>query len=256
MASEQIRFTAFGVPIEVVVPRRLQAGAVAVTPPGAVGAGVGGPRVTVEEDKGSLRIAVDGSMVGTTDDEGQALGMLDAQIRAQVALLAPDHIFVHAGVVAIDGRAVVLPGFTFAGKTTLTHALVQAGAVYYSDEFAVIDADGLVHPYPKPLSIRHHDGTGRTTETSAAALGAATGREPVPIGLVAVTSYRPGATLGPEPLASGAALLALLTHTIPARTRPGQAMAALKLAVQGAAAWKSERGEATETARAIIDSLS
>lgn len=253
-----INFTAFGVPIEVVVPPRLRPGALALTPPGAT-TGLARVRerstVTVDEQNGSLRIAVNGGAIGATEDEDLALGMLDAQIRARVALLAPEHIFVHAGVVAVAGRAILVPGFTFAGKTTLTRALVEAGAVYYSDEFAAIDAQGLVHPYPKPLSIRH-DGTGRTTEMAATSLGAETGEEPVPVGLVAITSYRPGATLAPEPLASGAALLALLGHTIPARTRPQQAIAALKAALRGATAWKSERGEAIETARAIIDSMS
>jgi hypothetical protein len=157
--------------------------------------------------------------------------------------------------VAVGGRAVVLPGFTHTGKTTLTRALVDAGAVYYSDEFAVIDARGLVHPYPKPLSIRDPDGSGRTTETAAASLGGQTGREPAPLGLIAITEYRPGATLEPVPLSSAAAMLALLGHTIPARTRPEQSMSALRVAVAGAAAWKSDRGEAAQTARAIMAQL-
>ncbi len=257
LESELIRFTAFGVPIEVSVPARLHAGARALMPPGATTsiAGDVAARVAIEETNGSLKVISDGTAVGATESEALALGMLDAQIRAQVALLAPEHIFVHAGVVAVNGRAVLLPGFTYTGKTTLTHALVEAGAAYYSDEFAVLDADGLVHPYPKPLSIRRRDGSGHTTETHPESLGAVTGREPIPAGLIAVTSYRSGATLDPEPLAPGAALLALLGHTIPARTRPQQAMAALKAAVQVAAAWKSDRGEADVAARAIIESM-
>lgn len=257
LESELMRFTAFGVPVEVSVPARLYAGARALTPPGATTfiTGENTAKVAVEERGGTLRVIAGGAPIGMTEDEELALGMLDAQIRAQVALLAPEHIFVHAGVVALDGEAVLLPGFTFTGKTTLTHALVEAGAVYYSDEFAVIDAAGLVHPYAKPLSIRSRDGSGHTTETRAESLGAVTGREPVPVGLIAVTSYRPGATLRPEPLAPGAALLALLGHTIPARTRPEQAMAALKATVQVATAWKSDRGEADVAAQAIIESM-
>lgn len=258
LESELMRFTAFGVPMEVSVPARLYAGAQALMPPGAttlIAEDTSTAKVAVEERNGSLHVIADGTTMGMSASEELALGMLDAQIRAQVALLAPEHIFVHAGVVAVKGEAVLLPGFTFTGKTTLTHALVEAGAVYYSDEFAVLDADGLVHPYPKPLSIRRRDGSGHTTETDAASLGAVTGREPIPAGLIAITSYRPGATLRPEPLAPGAALLALLGHTIPARTRPQQAMAAIKAAVQVAAAWKSDRGEADVTARAIIESM-
>ena len=252
------------------VPRRLENQALALMPPGAsleepgaaaasvalaerdgrfVVTAEGEPVVTAE---GEPVVTAEGEPVSETTDEDHALDLLDARIRAQVALLAPEHIFVHAGAVALAGRAIVLPGFTFTGKTTLTRALVESGATYYSDEFAVIDAAGMVHPYPKPLSIRHRDGSGRTTETPAASLGAGTGRCPVPVGLIAVTRYAPGATLAPEPLVAGAALLALLGHTIPARTRPQQSMAALKAAVQEARAWRSDRGEAEATARAII----
>jgi hypothetical protein len=254
-----IDFKAFGVRIEVLVPARLRAAALALKPPEAR-AGTAesreSSRVALEERHGSFSIVIDGCTTGVAKNEDSALGMLDAQIRARVALLAPEYIFVHAGVVAVGGHAVLVPGFTLAGKTTLIRGLVEMGAVYYSDEFAAIDEQGLVHPYPRPLSIRHPDGSGRTTEIPAASLGAETGREPVPVGLVAITEYRPGATLVPEPLASGAALLALLEHTIPARTRPHQTLAALMVALRGATAWKSERGEAIETARTIIDSLS
>jgi hypothetical protein len=36
----------------------------------------------------------------------------------------------------------VLPGRSFAGKTTLVAALVQVGAEYWSDEYPVLDAEG------------------------------------------------------------------------------------------------------------------
>jgi hypothetical protein len=254
---QAISFTAFGVRLAVSVPARLDEPARALLPPNA-SVGDGGDAtasVAVDERDGQLIVTAQGQHIAMTEDPEIALGMLDAQIRAQVALLAPNHIFVHAGVVAAGGRAIVLPGFTFAGKTTLTRALVEAGAVYYSDEFAVIDATGMVHPYPKPLSIRHRDGSGRSTETSPESLGARTGRAPVPVGLVAITTYRRGATVNPQPLAPGAALLAMLGHTIPARTRPQQSIASLKAALRGATVWKSDRGEAPDAARAILDAM-
>ena len=74
-----------------------------------------------------------------------------------VANYAPDRVFVHAGVVAWRGRALVLPGTSFAGKTTLVAELVRAGAIYYSDEYAVLDEQGRVHPY----SARSADASSR-----------------------------------------------------------------------------------------------
>ena len=41
---------------------------------------------------------------------------------------------------------------------TQTVALGRAGALYYSDEYAPLDGEGFVHPYPKPLSLRKGGG--------------------------------------------------------------------------------------------------
>ena len=255
LATETIAFTAFGVALVVEVPGALHEAALEILPPGAVLDPEASPwaRIEVRESDGLVSVSCDDAVWGAGPEEEEfALGMLDAQIRAQVALMAPEHIFVHAGVVAYDGGAIVLPGFSFAGKTTLVRALVQAGADYLSDEFAVFDRAGRVHPYPRPLSIRRPNGGAGTTETPAAVLGARTELLPLPARLIAVTAYRPGAVLDPEPLAPGAALLALLGHTIPARTRPAQSMATLKAAIAGATAWRSDRGEADDAARQIL----
>jgi hypothetical protein len=63
---------------------------------------------------------------------------------------------VHAGtVVAPNGRGVVLPGASEAGKTTLVMGLVRAGFGYLSDEVAVIDpVTRRLYPYPKSLSVK------------------------------------------------------------------------------------------------------
>lgn len=256
--TETITCRAFGVGIAIVVPARLSEHLPDVVPPTAeTGAGDGQVvSIVLAESGGRFKVTVDGAPAGVGDGEESALGTLGAQVRAQVALLAPDHIFVHAAVVGVGGRAVIMPGSSFAGKTTLAQALVEAGAVYYSDEFAVLDPRGMVHPYPKPLSVRHRDGSGRARELSATALGGVAGGEPIPAGLIAVTSYRAGATVRPQPLAPGPAALALLAHTIPARTRPRQSLAAVTAAVQTAVAWTSDRGEAGPAAQAIVDSLS
>src|SRR6266571_635115 len=84
----------------------------------------------------------------------QALEQTEVELRKLVADLSRREIFVHAGVVEWRGRAIVIPGKTFTGKSSLTAAFVRAGARYLSDEYALIDAEGRVRPYPKPLSLR------------------------------------------------------------------------------------------------------
>ena len=52
---------------------------------------------------------------------------LAAHAEPFVAERAPDHLFVHAGVVGWEGRAIVMPGASFAGKTTLVQRMARGG---------------------------------------------------------------------------------------------------------------------------------
>ena len=122
----------------------------------------------------------------TVDLEG-ALAAFESDMRLYIAERARRRVFVHAGVVAWRGRAIVIPGRSFSGKSRLVAALVRAGATYYSDEYAVFDDRGRVHPFPSPLSLRGEDGT-PPTRHAPESLGAAVGTAPLPVGLVAVST--------------------------------------------------------------------
>ena len=87
-------------------------------------------------------------------DLEEVFDALEAHVQLHVAEAAPRRRFVHAGVVGWRGKAILIPGRSYSGKSTLVAALVAAGATYYSDEYAVLDERGRVHPYPKPLSLR------------------------------------------------------------------------------------------------------
>ena len=64
------------------------------------------------------------------------------------------YLFVHAGVVARDGAAVLLPAPPGHGKSTTVAGLVQAGFDFLSDEAAALDVtDGTVHPFPRPIML-------------------------------------------------------------------------------------------------------
>ena len=121
----------------------------------------------------------------------------------------------------------------------------------YSDEFAVLDRGGRVHPFARPLAIR--DGsTALTRRVPAAALGAESGTTPLPVGLVLATSYRAGARWRPRRLTAGPALLALMRHTVAARGNPDHSMPILKQAVSGGMAIAGLRGEARPLVSAML----
>jgi hypothetical protein len=122
-------------------------------------------------------------------------------------------IYVHAGVVIWRGGAVVMPGRSYAGKSTLVHALVQAGAGYFSDEYAIIDQSGLVHPFPRPISLR--DGK-ETRRINAASLGYLPPASALPVRAVLIGRYLSGSQWSPVSATSGEAVL----DFSPTRSRP------------------------------------
>lgn len=183
-----------------------------------------------------------------------ALEILDSQLRIYLGRKAPDLIFVHAGAVAHRGLAIVLPGQSFAGKTSLVVALVRAGAVYYSDEFAVIDRDGLLIPYAKALSVRINGQFGQT-DHAIESYGGVAGTERVPVAMIVMTSYRAGAEWSPKRLSPGAGALALLANAVPARERSAEVMETVSCAAEGSVVIESERDEADAVAALLLGEL-
>jgi hypothetical protein len=194
------------------------------------------------------------TLLARSGDLDAVLRALEAHLDLYVGEYAANRVFVHAGVVGWRGRAVLLPGVSGAGKSTLVAALLRAGAAYYSDDFAVLDADGLVHPYARRLSIRSTDGTA-ARRCGPEAFGSRAGTRPLPVGLVAVTHFRPGAEWRPRPLTRGQAVLALLEHTLPAQLDPEGSLRVLQQTVRPARLLKGVRGEADQAADQILAAL-
>jgi hypothetical protein len=178
----------------------------------------------------------------------------ESDLQLYVAERAPRRVFVHAGVVGWKGRAVVIPGRSLCGKTTLVAELVRAGAGYYSDEYAVIDREGRVHPYARPLAVRE-GGALRQTRRPVEEFGGRAGAVPLPVGLVVVSRYERGAGWRPRRLPAGECVLELLSNTVPARRSPARVLGALTKAAEGATCLAGPRGEAWRVAQSILKSL-
>ena len=173
-----------------------------------------------------------------------------SRLHLKVAAGARTRLFVHAGVVGWQGGAIVIPGRTHSGKSSLVAALVAAGATYYSDEYAVLDDAGLVHPFARPLGIR--DATGRTRHVDPDSLGAAIGDIPLPVRLVVVAQYVSGAEWRPRRLSPGETVLALLENTVAVRRRPADTLKTLGNAVKDTEALSSLRGDAARLAEQLL----
>jgi hypothetical protein len=186
---------------------------------------------------------VDGQMLARFTDYETVLVMVERHLHLHVAEYAPRRVFVHAGVVGWNDRAVIFPGRTFAGKSTLVAAFLHAGATYYSDEFAVVDQRGWIHPYPQPISLR--DQSLAATRIDPADFPAPVGKKALKAGLILITWHdkaKRRARLAPA--TPGEGMLALLANTVSARRDPGRALRNLKKTLDGARVLKGARGEA------------
>jgi hypothetical protein len=172
-----------------------------------------------------------------------------------IAECARNRVFVHAGCVGVDGQAIVLPGRSMSGKSSLTAALVRAGADYYSDEYAVFDNGGLVRPYPRRLAMRRHDGA-EARRVPVEELGGRVGRGPAEVKLIAALRFDPDAGWQSEPLTRGPAVLRLFENTVAARSRSRAALSALEGATLHSCALAGTRGDADEAAARLMSILS
>src|SRR5687768_4718803 len=137
------------------------------------------------DETGYVFLFQNGIQITFDKSQTRLLKFFDSMLRITVAEHAVGWVFIHAGVVSWKDRAIVLPANSFQGKTTLVAELVKNGADYYSDEYAVIDEHGLVHPFARELSIRYvESGTVREQSVPVETLGGRSGSKPVQIGLV------------------------------------------------------------------------
>jgi hypothetical protein len=193
-------------------------------------------------------------LIARSPDQHVVFERFESDLQLYVAERAPRRVFVHAGVVGWLGKAVVIPGPSMSGKTTLVAELVRAGADYYSDEYAVLDLEGRVHPYARPLAVREGGGL-RQARRPAEEFGGRVGEDPLPLGLVVVSRYESGAKWRPRRLTAGECVLEMLSNTVPARRSPARALSVLTRAAARVPALAGSRGEAAVVAQEILKSL-
>jgi len=189
--------------------------------------------------------------IARSHDLNDALDAFESFLRVTVASSARGKVFVHAGVVGWRGRGILIPGRSHSGKTTLVKELLNAGATYYSDEYAVLEGDGRVSAFAKPLSLRNEDGS-PLIDVSAESIGGDIGKARLPVGLVVATEFERDAHWRPRSLSSGQGLLVLLQNTPSARRSPARALVVLKRVVTMAAIVETKRGEAAHAAAQVL----
>lgn len=178
---------------------------------------------------------------------------LERKLQIYLGSKTREAVFVHAAAVEWKGQAVVFPGASYSGKSTLTQALLQAGAKYLSDEYAIIDGSGLVHSYPRRLSLRVAGAANRRVDP--AQKGWAVGGGPLPLGAVVDCRFVRRAKWSPKIISKGDALLTLCGNAVSAILAPEFVLSSLGLAIQESVCIRATRGEAHRDAARILSEL-
>lgn len=161
--------------------------------------------------------------------------MFEQALNWCVATRTLTHLILHAAVVAKDGRAVIVPGQSGQGKSTLCAALVARGWRHVSDEFALLDPASLaITAHPRPISLKNqslavvaawapdlrlspaYDGTPKGTIGYVRPSRAAIETAPEPVTPVAVVfpHYDRSAAPALQPMGKAAAFIALTACSV------------------------------------------
>ena len=209
----------------------------------------------VQEPDGMVSFFEAGELIARHVSLDFTIDQICTVTRMKVAEHAVGMTFLHAGVVAWNGKAIVLPAQSYKGKTSLVTELVRMGALYLSDEYAVFDREGYVHPFAKPLSVREVAGSQLQTDLDVEEFGGRAGTERARVGLVLFTEYSPGAIWSPKKLTPAAAVLEMIKHCVPIRRNPESTLDTLRKVANSCPAYSTSRGETHAASQNILELL-
>jgi hypothetical protein len=206
--------------------------------------------LSIDQAAGEFRLVVGDAVVASASEPlglvRALIQVLDETIVQRLKTLRA----VHAGVVAWKEHALLFPGTSHAGKSALVSEFLRRGATYFSDEYALIDAEGCVHPYPRPLLVR--DGGDEQHPVLACALDAPVGDAPLPLGSIFAIAYKPESGWSVAAMSQGEAVMMLLGNTPHTLRESPQMVGVFQHAVSNARCFAGTRGEAADAVDHIL----
>ncbi len=206
-------------------------------------------------DQQRLGIYQNGILMVSGNGDSDFLDHFGTRVRLAVGEATVEKVLVHAGVVEWHGKGIVIPGSSLSGKTTLVKEFVSAGAGYLSDEYAVIDIDGRIHPFHKPLSIREKKGSFVQFDRTVEELGGIRFERDLSASIILLTCFDENSNWKPQQISRGSGMLKLLEHTLSIRKSPTLALKTLDEATKNAVFFESNRGEASDTVGEVLEWL-
>jgi hypothetical protein len=207
--------------------------------------------ITVQDASGGFEIFLDHVKVCSAEaPHDAALGAVKALDDALVRKLRKLRA-VHAGAVVLNGRALLIPGSSHAGKSSLVAELLRRGAAHLSDEYALVDEEGRVHAYPRPLLLRN--GSPRQTLVLPDDLDASFEMEPAEVGWIVAVDYDSEGSWKVEQISQGEAVMLLLRNTPHEMEQSPEMIELFTRSVAGAECYAGTRGDVAEAADRILE---
>jgi energy-coupling factor transporter ATP-binding protein EcfA2 len=154
-------------------------------------------------------------------------------------------VLVHAGTASFREGCLLVPGSSGAGKTTLVSALLDLGARFMSDEYALVQADGRVVAFPRPLCQK------RDGQFFWVAPHALVEEHPQPVAAIAAVRFDGVQSL--RRLGPGEGMMALLSHALSIRSEPARCLSHLSSATRHTRfVVEGTRGESQEFAAWLV----
>ncbi len=198
-----------------------------------------------------FRIEVDGSVIAANEELPYTFTLVQQAADDATIRYLRDKAVIHAGTVVYNDKAIVVSGKSGSGKSRLVQEILRRGAEYSSDEYAILDPQGYVHPYPRALMIRKD--SDQQYPVLPSELHAKVRAQPAPAALFLFLRFEPDAAgLDVQPLERSEFLIRLLQSTPQVIADRPDVLAPVLAAAARAKSYTGVRGEVSRAVEEIL----
>jgi hypothetical protein len=113
---------------------------------------------TIQPTTDGAMLDCDGEQIWKGKEAGEVVAAFEwAFYNHIIAMLYPSFVSLHAATVDWQGHGITFGGTSGAGKSSLCTAALLHGANYLSDEYSLLDKEGSITPFPRPLQWDNND---------------------------------------------------------------------------------------------------